>query len=62
MDKKNTTTATNNETKAKTQTQPDEEIKSGGHYCPYCEHIEMQINDHFTHIEFFHPNEPLLVF
>jgi len=31
-----------------------------GHICPYCGHIEMLINQHFAHIEFEHPNRPLV--
>lgn len=31
-----------------------------GHICPYCGHIEMQINNHFIHIEIFHPGDPLI--
>jgi hypothetical protein len=30
------------------------------HICPYCGHEESMINDHFTHIEFFHPEMPLV--
>lgn len=32
----------------------EEEIK--GHICPYCGHIEGQINNYFIHIELFHLN------
>lgn len=31
-----------------------------GHICPYCGHIEMQINNHFWHIEIEHPGKPLI--
>jgi hypothetical protein len=31
-----------------------------GHYCPYCGHKEMLINNHFSHIEFEHPNMPIM--
>ncbi len=31
-----------------------------GHYCPYCGHREMLINDHFSHIELFHPDKSLI--
>ena len=27
-----------------------------GHICPYCGHIEMQINNHFAHMEIWHKN------
>lgn len=31
-----------------------------GHYCPYCGQKSMLINDHFSHIEFEHPDKPLI--
>lgn len=35
-------------------------INEAGHKCPYCNHISMQINDHFNHIEYFHSDKPLM--
>jgi len=32
-----------------------------GHHCPYCDHIEMEINSHFAHIEMEHPGKSLIV-
>jgi hypothetical protein len=37
-----------------------ENTKEGGHQCPYCQHICWQVNDHFSHIELFHPGKPLI--
>ena len=31
-----------------------------GHFCPYCGHKEMQINNHYAHIEFEHPGKPII--
>lgn len=36
----------------------DEEVE--GHVCRYCGHVEKQINNHFSHIEIFHPDKPLI--
>lgn len=30
------------------------------HVCPYCGSKSYQINDHFSHIEFFHSDKPLI--
>jgi hypothetical protein len=38
----------------------DLEQECFGHVCPYCGHVELQINNHFVHIEIFHPEKPLL--
>ena len=37
-----------------------DEVLEPGHYCTYCGHREMLINNHFTHIEWEHPGEPLI--
>jgi len=34
-------------------------ILKPGHYCPYCGHHEMLVNNHFTHIEWNHPDKSL---
>jgi hypothetical protein len=34
--------------------------EEGWHYCPYCDHKCKLINDHFIHIELFHPGKPLI--
>lgn len=40
-----------------------EEIKKqSGHICPYCGETNMQINNHFAHIESEHPEKPLIEF
>jgi hypothetical protein len=31
-----------------------------GHYCPHCGQKNMLINDHFSHIELFHPDKSLI--
>lgn len=36
-------------------------IDTSGHICPYCGQVNVLINDHFTHIELFHPGKPLIV-
>lgn len=38
----------------------EEEDEPVGHICRYCGHVEMQINNHFAHIEFCHPDKPLI--
>ena len=38
----------------------EEDEQEGGHFCPYCDHKEMLINAHFTHIELEHPGRPLV--
>jgi hypothetical protein len=37
-----------------------DELEEGGHICPYCGMENFQINDHFNHIELFHPEKPLI--
>jgi hypothetical protein len=37
-----------------------DEVLEPGHYCPYCGHREMLINNYFTHIEWEHPDKPLI--
>jgi transposase len=39
----------------------EKEKEEGGHCCPYCGHKSYLINDHFNHIEFFHPGKPLII-
>lgn len=43
--------------KKKKEDEPEEVV---GHVCRYCGNVEMQINNHFAHIEFFHPDKPLI--
>jgi len=38
----------------------NQEQEPVGHICPYCGHIEMLINNHFSHIEIEHPGKPLI--
>lgn len=33
------------------------ETEDGGHFCPYCNHKSLQINDHFAHVELEHPGK-----
>ena len=51
-----------NRVKSKNRNEMIEDILSPdpGHYCPYCGHKEMLINNHFAHIEFEHPNMSLI--
>jgi hypothetical protein len=34
--------------------------EDGAHVCPYCGQKSYLINDHFNHIELFHPDESLI--
>lgn len=49
------TTTETNITKA-----ADQVMNEGFHQCPYCDHKSMLINDHFSHIEMFHPGKSLI--
>ncbi len=33
--------------------------EKSGHECPYCGKINLQINNHFTHVEFMHPGKSI---
>lgn len=37
--------------------QEDQTKEESGHKCPYCGHRSLLINDHYSHMEFFH-NHP----
>jgi len=34
--------------------------EEGAHVCPHCGQKSYLINDHFNHIELFHPDESLI--
>ena len=38
----------------------EEDDESGAHKCPYCDYESVLINDHFSHIEWEHPDKPLV--
>lgn len=38
----------------------EDEYENEGHECRYCGAKHMLINDHFNHIEMFHPGKPLI--